>query len=309
MGKKPVLIIHPGALGDVVLSFFAAERLSRRFAAVHLLCQEQIGKAAVQLQVVDRSFALESSLFAGLYGGSSGRLRSWIGAYDPILVLSGSAEPASRIRLWSKGTVLRIRPRPAAGAPVHAARHLLKRLAQTGLIASLPFDHHKDFRPPGTDLKRIIIHPGAGSPKKRWPLERFLKLAGCLADAGLDPHFFIGPAETDLRESVGKSRWPFHAADRLSDLLSLLLSSGAFVGNDSGVSHLAAYVGLPTTAVFGPTDPVRWAPIGRAVAVAGPEGLACAPCIEGVNPVCRHQLCLEQVSVDRVLNAVFSTLG
>jgi hypothetical protein len=63
----------------------------------------------------------------------------------------------------------------------------------------------------------------------------------------------------------------------LSRLAALLVECSGYVGNDSGVSHLAAALGVPTAAVFGPTDPAVWAPVGPKVSVVGPLGDASWP--------------------------------
>lgn len=97
----------------------------------------------------------------------------------------------------------------------------------------------------------IAIHPFSGSPKKNWPLARFRELARRLP---LPAQFSAGPGET------------LEDARRFDDLWQLaewLASARAYVGNDSGVTHLAAAVGTPVVAIFRATDPKVWGPRGR----------------------------------------------
>jgi ADP-heptose:LPS heptosyltransferase len=302
--EKPVLVIHPGALGDVVLSFPAIEALSARCGAAHLLCQDQIGKAAVKLAVVDRFFPLESSRFAGLYGEFSASLEKWFSSYRAVLVLSVSRQPAARIRGHFSGCVLRIPPRPPADADRHTADHLVEQLAVKGWIDPKPADRFRDLRAPDADENCILLHPGAGSAAKRWPLACFFELAGKLSGSGMRPSFFLGPAEVGLAANIRRRHWPLFLTEDLSELIDRLRSAGALVGNDSGVSHLAAYIGLPTVAVFGPTDPGRWAPRGRAAAPVAPEK-------KGPFRCCGHRTdengsndAVEAVSVEQVLAAM-----
>ena len=271
------LVIHPGALGDVVLAFCVLERLSHRFDAVDLLCQEQIGKAATRLQMVRRALPIESARFADLYGGFSPWLSSWIAGYDQVLLFSVASTLADRLERHAGCRVVRIPPRPGKNRRLHTADHLLAHLARSGLADPARPAVFRDIRSPEAEPTRVLIHPGAGSPKKRWPAEHFFELAQRLAAAGLDPQFILGPAERDLAPAVKKRPWPLFATERLVDLLERLLRAGALVGNDSGVSHLAAYAGLPTVAVFGPTDPAVWSPRGRAVAVVSPRKSASSP--------------------------------
>jgi ADP-heptose:LPS heptosyltransferase len=113
----------------------------------------------------------------------------------------------------------------------------------------------------------LAIHPGSGALAKNWPLERFAELAGQL---GPGPFLLVeGPAEAGAGLGLGEAP-PFVRASQLPlrTLGAVLARAGLFVGNDSGVSHLAAAWGAPTLALFGPTDPGTWSPVGRQVVVA-----------------------------------------
>jgi ADP-heptose:LPS heptosyltransferase len=306
--SKPVLVIHPGALGDVVASFFALRLLAAQVGPVHLVCQQQIGEMACRIGAVEQSFPIESARFSALYGAASPWLKEWIAAYETVLLLTVSPEPAASLKRWFTGSVIRIPPRPAANRRVHTAAHLIARFARSGL-ADPAAPHFRDLREENADPNRVILHPGAGSPKKRWPVQRFLAVSRRLAEAGRVPEFFLGPAETDLEDSIRHRNWPVFVATDLPALAAYLRCAGGFVGNDSGVSHLAAYIGLPTVAVFGPTDPVRWAPIGRASAAVAPRGLECHPCFETPQAECRGLECLAAVSDEQVFDTLLGLLG
>jgi ADP-heptose:LPS heptosyltransferase len=114
----------------------------------------------------------------------------------------------------------------------------------------------------------LAVHPGSGSRAKNWPLERFVAAARALADGR--PWLLVrGPAEEALpcpAGAVDASGWP------LRILAAALSRAGLFLGNDSGVAHLAAACGTRTLALFGPTDPERWAPVGPGVATLRAPG-------------------------------------
>jgi heptosyltransferase-2 len=130
----------------------------------------------------------------------------------------------------------------------------------------------------GADASPTAVHPGSGGGRKCWPPERFAVLAARL---GTPVVLIEGPADRDACEAVrcglpaGRPPLAEARALPLPELAAVLGRCAAYVGNDSGISHLAAALGLPTVAVFGPTDAAVWAPLGpRARVVAPAHGLA-----------------------------------
>jgi len=110
----------------------------------------------------------------------------------------------------------------------------------------------------------LAIHPGSGSPEKNWPATFYDRLAESLS-SGRPWLLAEGPAEAP--PAVGG-----HGAIRIRSahprvLGAVLRRAGLYVGNDSGASHLAAAWGAPTLALFGPTDPAVWSPLGSGVRV------------------------------------------
>jgi hypothetical protein len=108
-----------------------------------------------------------------------------------------------------------------------------------------------------------LIHPGSGSPLKNWPVERFAELGRVLSRGGAPVHWIRGPAERDIEWGASGSG----IIDRpsLEALAATLAQATVFVGNDSGVSHMAAAVGAPTVVIFGSTEPNVWQPDGPRV--------------------------------------------
>ena len=119
------------------------------------------------------------------------------------------------------------------------------------------------------------------------------------------PEYILGPAETFLTvqlQSKQNSNRKVHEVYHLGELVELLQASGGFIGNDSGVSHLAAFLGLPTVVIFGPSDPLRWKPIGPAVRTLRPT-LDCTPCFETNPTSCKQTKCLSRTSPEEVIHA------
>ena len=149
---------------------------------------------------------------------------------------------------------------------------------------------------------RIMLHPGAGSRRKRWPMTNFLEVEAMLKSDGLKPAFIVGPAEEDLIDSLQHPERTVYALTDLLDLRELLKSAGGYIGNDSGASHLAAFLGLPAVVIFGPADPKRWAPVGRNVEIVRPK-MACHPCFEIGEANCDDPTCLTDTTPQQVFNA------
>jgi hypothetical protein len=174
---------------------------------------------------------------------------------------------------------------PAAG--IHAARHLASAVtsppSDPGALPTPTLECcgelclqarswlDRQFRP---GARPVAIHPGSGGRRKCWPAHRFAEVATRL-DA---PVLLIeGPADSEACREFAEGLAPSvqvarAAGESLASVAALLMESRGYLGNDSGVSHLAAALGVPTVAVFGPTDPNAWAPLGPRVSVVGPGG-------------------------------------
>jgi hypothetical protein len=145
---------------------------------------------------------------------------------------------------------------PPADCQMHAADFFA---AQVGCLS--PAIPHIEC--PRHDGGFAVIHPFSGSAKKCWPLDRYQMLA-----ARIEPHMPVrwcaGPEEP-LADAVH--------IDDLYDLACWLATARVYIGNDSGITHLAAAVGTPVVALFGPTDPRIWAPRGPRVQVIARSAL------------------------------------
>jgi heptosyltransferase-3 len=119
--------------------------------------------------------------------------------------------------------------------------------------------------------KPFVIQPGSGGAHKCWRLDNFLSVAKMLKDEGADVLFLLGPAETERfnEEDMAKivMTAPRLMCPPLADAVAVMSNAAGYLGNDSGITHLAAAMGVRTVAIFGPTDPAIYAPLGPAVTV------------------------------------------
>ncbi len=126
-----------------------------------------------------------------------------------------------------------------------------------------------------------VIHPFSGSPGKNWPLDRFVELAKRL-ESQMPVKWCAGPEET--------LPWDAVRIGDLYDLAFWLASARVYVGNDSGITHLAAAAGAPVVALFGATNPAVWGPRGERVRI-----------VEGPS--------MEDIGLDRGAAAMFDLIG
>ncbi len=122
----------------------------------------------------------------------------------------------------------------------------------------------------------VAIHPGSGSSRKNWALERFMEVARSLESAGEEVAWIVGPAEAEIVLPSDAHTWRDLNLHALAGSLS---RCRLYIGNDSGVTHLAAACGCPTVVLFGATDQRVWLPRGRTVRAiesprAGMEGIS-----------------------------------
>jgi len=136
----------------------------------------------------------------------------------------------------------------------------------------------------------LAIHPGSGSLVKNWPADRFAALARSVSRDR--PWLLVeGPAEAETAGVLRAAPGVVIAATLPPRVLgAVLATAGLYVGNDSGVSHLAAAWGARTLALFGPTDPAVWSPVGPSVEVIRSSDNS-----------------IESISLEEVLSAIKST--
>lgn len=315
MSENRLLIIHQGALGDFVVTFPILKALRTTLPRIDGICRSSFGRLAVDLGVLDTSYPLESARFASLYTDRIDPVVvTLMSTYRSILLFSFSELLERSVKKINGRRVFRILPWPAVSQNNHITEFLARQVRNSNLLGkearrrfSRALFHLKgDANRKRRSGARVIISPGAGSVKKRWPLERYLMVAAELKKRGLQPSILLGPAEVDLEAVLqqGPQSQPQVVKTRtFQELITVLESATIFIGNDSGVSHLAAFLGVPTLVIFGPSDPDRWRPFGdhvRIVKAASP----CSPCLDTVRPDCPERNCLEEINPDRIVRAL-----
>ncbi len=147
---------------------------------------------------------------------------------------------------------------------------------QDSLIKAAKIDIHKGselLKEAGLDIRRglFIIHPGSGGKSKCWHLDNFLAVAQKLRSQDFEVAFLLGPTELERFSRVEikniKNCAKCLTDFSLTEVLNILSCVAGYIGNDSGITHLAAMLGIKTLAIFGPTSPAVYLPIGPNVTV------------------------------------------
>jgi heptosyltransferase-3 len=259
------LLIRPGAIGDFLLALPALECLRAGYTEVWAASRNlSLARFASRA----RSIPATGLDLLGLPGvappaGLIGELRT----FDSIVSWYGSARPEFRQAVLDLGLPFEFLPAlPEAGNQLHASDFYMR---QAAAIAGRTAEAIPRLDCPRGDESFIAIHPFSGSPGKNWPLDRYRQLAELL-QAQLPVKWILEPGAPRI-EAVDIEP----PTEDLYRLACRLACARLYIGNDSGITHLAAASGTRVLALFGPTDPARWAPRGENVKVlSAPAGAA-----------------------------------
>jgi len=303
------IILQPGAIGDCILTLPLAEFMKNclGLGGVDILGHTEYinifpGKTCVDsirsIDSVDlhRLFA-ETSTF-DLADGDA--LINTFGDYAWIVTFLGEPDSNFEQNLIFTANcscsteVITLSMKPSEKLSAHTTDFYIEQLvAQSGLSLELqPVCKTKSLiKATKADINRgreileeinvdspeklAVIQPGSGGLHKCCHLDNFLSVAKVLAGKGTEVIFLLGPAEMERLSvsTIGRIETISRILTNLSlaDVLAVLSNASYYIGNDSGVTHLAAAMGVKTTAIFGPTDPAVYVPIGPAVTVLQSE--------------------------------------
>jgi lipopolysaccharide heptosyltransferase III len=273
---RRVLVIFPGALGDLMCLMPALAAISRRHpgASVELMARAELARLAARRTVIARGHSIDAREVGELFSGEiSVSARRFFTDFDRIYSFFASYDRRFRARLAAATDAdVSFHPfRPLCDGHVSEAylRAIEIDAAASPLEARLeptPDDIATAARVLGQSKcdrsNLVVIFPGSGSPGKNWPAGKFAALASMLSLANrAGVAAILGPAEMSLEPIFRDAGVGVLKRLDLPTVAAIARVASAFVGNDSGVSHLAAAAGAPGVVIFGPTDPARWRPV------------------------------------------------
>jgi len=190
---------------------------------------------------------------------------------------------------WT-GVPVTDRPRTHLAVAPAAAEYVNQRLAEVGL----------------EDRKIALIHPAAAFDTKQWASQNFARVVEALAERGFASVAIAAPHENAIIENLrSEAKVPMAALELLlPEVTALAARSQLFVGNDSGIAHIAAAVGTPSVVVFGSSNRAHWRPWNRGPADVVFEEMPCQPCHGYFCEQFAQPECILRVPVQRVVAAI-----
>jgi len=330
---KRVLVVRLRSIGDTVLatpSLFALKRFLPD-AEVDILVEDWVapllldhphvdnvielerGGVAARMAVARQLRAARYDVVYNLHGGTTAtfltratgaRHRVGFKTYQyaklhtelvpsPLLLWgqqkTHSVEQQLTLLGWT-GVPVTDRPPTRLGIAPEAAASVEQQLAAAGLA----------------DGKIALIHPAAAFATKRWATQNFARVAEYLSERGFAPVAIAAPHESEiLNELVSEARVGILSLDlSLPEVTALAARSQLFVGNDSGIAHIAAAAGTPSVVIFGSSNVAHWRPWHRAAAEVVCEEMPCQPCHGYFCEKFPQPECILRVPVSRVQNAI-----
>ncbi|NIA21456.1 MAG: hypothetical protein GWP05_05695 [Anaerolineaceae bacterium] len=277
---RSVTVIHSGGIGDFLQVLPTLEAIRGKWpeAEATIVGHRQRGELARLGGLAEGVVELETCgchhLFVG--GASCDSVCDSLRDAELILNFLPQETFSENLERLTSARVLSLRSFPAPGdGAIPAAQFVYDQVAsELDLPPARAVPRLTLPNGPRETEAAAMIHPGSGSQSKNWPLNRFRRLADRLIGRGLQVTWIVGPAETESSEFADLAPEENRAVcPALTDLATMLSAARLYVGNDSGITHLAAAVGAPTVALFGPSNAAVWAPRGANVrTIVSPTG-------------------------------------
>jgi heptosyltransferase-3 len=292
--RGKILVIRGGAIGDFILTLPAIAALRRQFPQAHLevLGYPHIVQLAVAGELVHRVQSIEARALAGFFA-RGGVLEADLADYfsDFDLIISYLFDPdeifKTNVGRVSRAQFIVAPHRPNEADNIPASKVYLKPLERLAIFDADPIPRLSLGSQSSTLNRQLALHPGSGSEKKNWPEQKWADFLQRLGHSTSWNFLLVGgEAEGErlqrLAAALPITRTRVAQSLPLADLARLLRGSAAFIGHDSGISHLAAALDIPAIVLWGETIEEIWRPTNEKVVIVKKSGGLAAIEIEDV---------------------------
>ena len=310
-----ILVIRNGGIGDTLLLAPFFKKLKDEYypSELTVMGRKDVLDILEAEKILDFAVSFEQQGVWGFFeetGNLDSGLSHFFSSFQRIFLLVKDEDRCfeNNLKKVFSGEIKTAFPLPPSDHTFHASRYYSEVFGFNSLDRFEPFKVRKDdstrayeyFNSRNIDPDKdslVAIHPGSGSNYKSWSLENFREIASYLINKGNKILWVSGPAEIELNQFFRSEKDPvFNIQQPLFKLNSVLKFCSAFLGNDSGISHLAGLAGIPCLVIFGPTDPVQWKPLGPQVKAISKK-LKCSPCSREKWKDCGGNECLNGILV------------
>jgi len=277
-----MLVIRGGAIGDFILTLPAIAALRQTFPQTHLelLGYPKVAELTRAAGWIDAFRSIEARSLARFFARNAKLDEEWCAYFDSFnVIFSYLYDPdnifKTNVGRASKAQFIQGQHRPNENEDLHATAVFLKPLERFAIYDADPVP--KLSFPKTLALNRLAVHPGSGSEKKNWSAERWKALLeGVLEKPEVNLLVISGEAEGERVAQMAQGL-PAHRVRQahnlpLVELASQVAGCSIFVGHDSGITHIAAAVGIPTVVLWGPSRENIWRPLGPHVHILKDPG-------------------------------------
>jgi len=279
MNKGKILVIRGGAIGDFILTLPAVAALKRQFPDTHVevLGYPHIAQLAKAGGLVERVQAIEARPLANFFARNGELAEEWCDYFSEFnIVVSYLYDPdeifQTNVRRCTSAQFIVGPHRPSDADGIHATKVFLKPLERLAIfdadtVPRLALDSRLTALGP-----TLALHPGSSSERRNWPEEKWAELLAVLVTETKLSFLIVGGEVegerlTRLAASLPPERYQIARSLPLPELAVQLQSCTTYIGHDTGITHLAAALGLPCLVLWGPTNEQVWRPQGDHVSI------------------------------------------
>jgi len=291
---QKVLIIREGALGDLILTFPVFLNFKKNGYSVFVAGKGIYKNFVEKYGYVEKFIPIDSSEYLFFFEKDNSQLRKFLKDFEIIISYTDENEIIGENLKKNFNKKIFFHPVKKEKLNIHITDYLLEPLKKIfgenlHSFVDLNLENKKEF---------YVIHPGSGSKNKNWQKEKFLSLANNLKNVKI----ILGPAEE--KEFWFKNfKGEIIINPTFDEIIEIAKKTIAYIGNDSGISHLFSITGVKTIIIFGPTSPFIWAPRGKNVKIVYKK-VDCSPCEYEKMKNCKEKKCFEEIKVEDVISLI-----